>query len=70
MVKNSVSQDTVINFLLKYLLRVTPPKAIEIKSQLDIHEVTIRLLAPIGFKTIAAEVYAWSEFIGRSIGSS
>ena len=69
-VKNLVAQATVSNFLLEDLLRVTPHKVAEIKSQLDIHEVTVRLLEPIDFKTITAEVDAWREFIGGSVGTS
>ena len=69
-VKNWVSQASVSNFLLEHLLRVTPPKAVEIKSQLAIHEVTVRLLETIDFRTIAAEANAWKEFIGGSGGPS
>ena len=68
--KNWVAQASISNCLLENLLRETPPKAVEIKSQLDVHGVTVRLLDPIDFKTIAAEADAWSEFIGRSAGSS
>ena len=70
MVKNWVAQTTVINFLLEDLLKVTPPKAAEITSQLAIHEVTVRLLEPMDFRTIVAEVDAWREFIGGSVGTS
>ena len=69
-VKNWVAQASVSNFFLEDLLRVTPPKAAEIKSQLDIHEVTVRLLEPIDFKTIVVEDNAWKEFIGGSVGPS
>ena len=69
-VNNWVAQVTVSNFLLEDLLRVTPPKAVEIKSQLAIHEVTVRLLEPMDFKTIVAEATAWKEFIVGSAGPS
>ena len=58
-VKNWVAQATVSNCLLEGLSRVTSPKAAEIKSQLAIHEVTVRLLEPMDFKTITAKVDAW-----------
>ena len=48
-----VSQEVVSNFLLEYHLRVTPPKVSKIQSQLAIHEVTVRLLEPMEFNTIA-----------------
>ena len=67
-VKNWVSQASVSNCLLEDLLKVTPPKATEIKSQLAIHEVTVRLLEPMDFKTIVAEADAWREFIGGLAG--
>ena len=69
-VKNWVTQAAVSNYLLGDLLKVTPPKAAEIKSQLAIHEVTFILLEPIYFKTIATEVDAWRKFIGGSAGTS
>ena len=68
MVKCYVAQASIINFLLEDQLRVTPPKAVEIKSQMAIHEVVVRLLEPTDFKTIAAEAAAWKEFIGESTG--
>ena len=70
MVKDWVAQVAVSNFLLEDLLRVTPPKAAEIKSQLAIHEVTVRLLEPMDFKTIAGKSHAWRKFIGGSVGPS
>ena len=69
-VRNWVAQASISNFLLEYLLRVTPPKAMKIKSHLAIHEVTVRLLEPMDFKTIVVEVVAWKEFIGGSVGPS
>ena len=60
----------VSNFLLEDQLRVTLPKATEIKSHLAIHEVIVRLLEPMDFKTITAEVSARKEFIGESTGPS
>ena len=36
----------------------------EIKSQLIMHEVTVKLLEPVDYKTIVAEANAWGEFIG------
>ena len=37
---------------------------------LEIHEETVRLLEPMDFKTIAAEVVAWKDLIGGSVGPS
>ena len=65
-----VAQVEVSNFLLEYHLMVTPPKAVEIKSQLAIHEVTIKLLDPIDFKTITVEADAWRKLIGGLAGPS
>ena len=41
---------------------------VEIKSQLVVHEVTVRLLEPLDYKTIVAEAIAWGEFIERPTG--
>ena len=40
----------------------------EIKSQLAMHEATVKLLEPVDYKTIAAEANAWGEFIERLDG--
>ena len=58
------------NCLLEDQLRVTAPKATEIKSQLAIHEVAVRLLEPTDLKTVAAKAAAWKEFIGELAGPS
>ena len=70
MVKSQVAKSTVNNCLLEDQLRVTPPKATEIKSQLAIHEVAVRLLESMDFKTIVVEAVEWKEFIGGSVGPS
>ena len=68
MVKGLVAQDVVSNFLLEYQLRVTPPKAAEIKSQLVVHEVTIRILEPMDFRTIVAYATTWKQFVDGLAG--
>ena len=40
----------------------------EIKSQLVVHEVIVKLLEPVDYKTIADEANAWGEFIERPVG--
>ena len=70
MVKKWVSLALVINFLLKDMLTVTPPKAVKIKSQLVVQEETVRLMEAMDFRTIAVEADAWKEFIGGSVGPS
>ena len=37
----------------------------EIESQLVVHEVTVRLLEPVDYQTIAEGANAWGEFIER-----
>ena len=69
-VKSLVEHVVVSNFLLEDQLRVIPPRATKIKSQLAMHEVAVRLLEPMDFKTIAAEAPAWKDFIGGSAGPS
>ena len=64
MVKRWVAQAVNSKFLLEDQLMLTPPKAMEIKSQLAIHEVTVRLLELTDLKTIAVEASTWKEFIG------
>ena len=69
-VKSLVEHVVVSNFLLEDHLRVIPPRVAKIKLQLAIHEVTVRLLEPMDFKTITTEADAWKDFIGESIGPS
>ena len=69
-VKNWITQDSVSNYLLEDLYRATPPKMTEIKSQLVVHEVTVKLLEPIDYKTIAEEANVWGEFIERPAGTT
>ena len=69
-VKSLVTEVVVNNCLLEYQLRVIPPRAARIKSQLAIHEVTVILLELMDFKTIAAKSTAWKDFIGGSAGPS
>ena len=61
-VKCLVVQAVVSNFLLEDQLRVTPPRVAEIKSQLSVHEVTVRILEPMEFRTIAADAATWKQF--------
>ena len=61
-VKSWIAQAFVINYLSEDLYRVTPPKMAEIKSQLYVHEVTVKLLEPVDYKTIVAEANAWGKF--------
>ena len=42
----------------------------EIKSQLVVHEVTVRLLEPIDYKTIAAEANPWGKLNEIPIGTT
>ena len=63
MVKSLVAQAAVINYLLEYQIKVTPPRAAEIKSQLSVHEVTFRILEPIDFRTIAADATTWKKLV-------
>ena len=66
--KNCISHASVGNFLLEDLYMVNPPKMAEIKSQLVVHELTVKLLEPVDYKTIAKEANAWGEFIERLAG--
>ena len=41
---------------------------VEIKSQLVVHKVTVKLLDPMDYKIIATEASAWREFMERLAG--
>ena len=69
-VKDWIAKASVSNFLLEDLYRVTPPKMEEIKTQLAVHEVNVRLLEPLEYKNVATEDDGWGEFIGRPSGPS
>ena len=62
-VKGLVVQAAVSNFMLEDQLRVTPPRVVEIKSHLSIHEVTVRILEPMDSRTIVADATAWKQFM-------
>ena len=68
MVKSLVAQEAVSNCLLEYQLRVTPPKVAGIQSQLAIHEMAVRLLDLMDYKTITVEATTWKYFIGGPAG--
>ena len=44
-------------------LRVTPQKVAEIRSQLVGHEVSIRILELMDFRTIAVDASTWKQFM-------
>ena len=67
-VKYQIAQASVSNYLLEDMYRVTTLKMAEIKSQLAVHEVTVRSLELAGYKTIVEEANAWGEFIERPTG--
>ena len=67
-IKYWIAKASNKNFLLEYLYRKTPPKMAKIKSQLVVHEVTVRLLEPLDYKTIVVEADVWGEFIGIPVG--
>ena len=67
-VKTWIAQASVSNYLLEDLYRLTPPKVKEVDSQLVLHEVTVRLLEPVDYRTIAEEENAWGEYISRPAG--
>ena len=69
-IKSLVTQATVSNCLLEDLLRVTPARVADIKGQLAKHEVTVRFLEPIEFKTIASDASTWKQFTSSLNGST
>ena len=68
MKKSLVSQAVISKCLLEDHLILTPPRVADIKTQLSKHEVTNRILEPIDFETIAADVVAWKQFMNESTG--
>ena len=58
-----VAQVAVINCLQEDQLRVTPQRVAEIKSQLVVHEVSVRILDPMDFRAIAKDAAAWKQFM-------
>ena len=70
MVKSSVAQSAVDNCLLEDQIRATPPRVVEIKSQLSVHEVIVRILEPKDFRTIAADVATWKLFMDGLVGTT
>ena len=67
-VKNLVGKDFVRNHILEDVYRSTPEKATCMETQLVVHEVTVQMLEPINYKTIAEEANAWGEYISRLDG--
>ena len=68
MVKTWIAQAYVSNFLFEDLYRVTPPKLIEVESQMEVYEVTVRMLEPMDYRIIEEEANAWGEYISRPVG--
>ena len=62
-VKGLVAQAAINNFLLEDQLRVTPQKVVEIRSRLALHEVLVRVLEPMDFRTIAVDAAMWKQFV-------
>ena len=58
-VKTYIAKASVSNYLLEYLYRLTPQKVAEVESELAVHEITIRLLEPVDYWTIAEQENAW-----------
>ena len=67
-VKTWIAQASVINNLLEDLYKLNPPKVTEVESQLAVHEVTVRLLEPIDYRTISEEANAWDDYSSRPAG--
>ena len=67
-VNSLVSQVVVNNCLLEDQLRVTPQKVAEIKSQLVVHEVSVIILEPMDFRSIAEDAAAWKQFVDGLVG--
>ena len=67
-VKTWIAQASSSNYLLEDLYRVTTPKMAKVESQLAMHELTVRLLEPANYQTIAEEENAWGECISRIAG--
>ena len=63
-----VAQVAVSNCLLEEQLRVTPQRVAEIKSQLAMHEVLVRILQPMDFGTIAEDAAVWKQFVDGLVG--
>ena len=63
-----VAQAAISNCLLEDQLRVTPQKVAEIKSQLVVHEVSVRILEPIYFRNIVEDAAAWKQFVDGLAG--
>ena len=67
-VKTYIAQASISNNLIEDLYRVTPQKMVEVEPQPVMHEVIVRLLEPVDYRTIAEEENAWGEYISRLAG--
>ena len=61
--KTTISHAVVISHLLEDQLRLILARVANIKSQVAKHEITIRLLEPSSFETIATNANIWKKFI-------
>ena len=64
-VKTWLAEASISNHLLEDLYRLTLAKVTKVESELAIHEVTVRLMEPLDYRTIAEEANAWGEYISR-----
>ena len=58
-VRTWVAQDSITNYILDDLYRATPEKVTYVDSQLAMHEVTVLMLEPRNYRTIAEEANTW-----------
>ena len=63
-----LAQASVSNHILEDIYKLTPPKVTKVESQLVVHEVNVRLLEPIDYRTILEEANAWDDYISRKTG--
>ena len=67
-VKTWLAQASISKHLLEVMYRLTPTKVADVESQLTVHEVTVRLMEPVDYRTIAPKANAWGKYISNPAG--
>ena len=67
-VRTWVAQASVNNYILEELYRLTAAKVTNVETQMAMHKVTMQMLYPINYKTIAEEANTWGEYISSLAG--
>ena len=63
-----VWKASINTYILEGICKITTEEVTQIDTQLKIHKVTLKLLEPMKYKTIAEEANTWAAYISSLEG--